>query len=298
MNKAAQKPQLSATLSPHRPTRFRWQAFAIHLGISLAILAVLLYLLFYHWFPDYLFDTDGGWQALRVIAGVDIVLGPVLTLIAANPAKTTRELRRDFSLIGLIQAAALGGGIWLAWDNRPYAVFWFDGSFQSQPWSSFHDEKAARSWIKNRHETTPMMVYVDLPDDIFRRSELLRQALSEGRSLMFSAPLLRAWPGNPVQIRAHAGSHRKWLAADAQREKTYRARLAELHLDDATTLPVATRSRYSTYFLLLSAATLRPVGTAAIAPPYEMLAGLMPNHPGNSHADESGAAPAPPATRP
>lgn len=298
MNKAAQKPQLSATLSPHRPTRFRWQAFAIHLGISLAILAVLLYLLFYHWFPDYLFDTDGGWQALRVIAGVDIVLGPVLTLIAANPAKTTRELRRDFSLIGLIQAAALGGGIWLAWDNRPYAVFWFDGSFQSQPWSSFHDEKAARSWIKNRHETTPMMVYVDLPDDIFRRSELLRQALSEGRSLMFSAPLLRAWPGNPVQIRAHAGSHRKWLAADAQREKTYRARLAELHLDDATTLPVATRSRYSTYFLLLSAVTLRPVGTAAIAPPYEMLAGLIPNHPGNSHADESGSAPAPPATRP
>lgn len=297
MNKAAQNPQLSATISPHRPARFRWQAFAIHLGISLTILAVLLYLLFYHWFPDYLFDTDGGWQALRVIAGVDIILGPVLTLIAANPAKTTRELRRDFTAIGLIQALALSAGVWLAWDNRPYAVFWFDGSFQSQPWSSFHDEKAARAWIKNQHETTPIMVYVDLPDDIFRRSELFRKALSEKTSAMFSAPLFRAWPGDPAHITAYAGSYRKWLAADAQREKTYRARLAELHLDDATTLPVATRSRYSTYFLLLSAATLRPVGIVTIAPPSEMLAGLMPN-PHRNTEDESIAPQRLPKTQP
>ncbi len=289
MNKTAQNPPPSASIASHRPARFRWQAFAIHLGISLTILAVLLYLLFYHWFPDYLFDTDGGWQALRVIAGVDIILGPVLTLIAANPTKATRELRRDFTVIGLIQAAALSGGVWLAWDNRPYAVFWYDGSFQSQPWSSFHDEKAARAWIENRHETTPIMVYVDLPDDIFLRSELFRKALSEGTSVMFSAPLFRAWPGDPAHITAYADAYRKWLAADAQREKTYRARLAELHLDDATTLPVATRSRYSTYFLLLSAATLRPIGIAAIKPSYEMLAGLMPNP--HRNADDKNIAP-------
>lgn len=34
-----------------RPAAFRWRAFGIHLGISLTILGILLFILFEFWFP-------------------------------------------------------------------------------------------------------------------------------------------------------------------------------------------------------------------------------------------------------
>ena len=58
----------------------RISAFLVHLGISFAIFLALAYLVVFIWYPDFFFSTDGGWQGIRIIALVDLVLGPVLTL--------------------------------------------------------------------------------------------------------------------------------------------------------------------------------------------------------------------------
>ena len=50
----------------------RYRAFAIHLGISLAIFTVLAYLVLAVWYPDLFFTTDGGWQGIRIIIAVDL----------------------------------------------------------------------------------------------------------------------------------------------------------------------------------------------------------------------------------
>lgn len=260
-----------------RPASFRFKAFAVHLAISLVVLGVLLYLLFVHWFPGFLFDTDGGWQALRVIAGVDIVLGPLLTLVAANPAKTTGHLRKDFTVIGLIQVTALAAGTWIAWENRPYALLWYDGAFRSMPYSAFRDEPEARAWIAAQEGDGLVKVFVDMPRDPFARAEVIARANARHSLAMFDATLYRPWPGDTQQLAALARKGRTLLARKVEgTEPAIAGWLAANGRADAEVLPVATSSRYSTYLLMLSATDFRVLGVADLAIPLQVF-GIAPD---------------------
>ena len=55
------------------------KATAIHLAMSLVIFSYLVYQIVYVWYPQPYFSVDGGWQGLRLIAAVDLVLGPLIT---------------------------------------------------------------------------------------------------------------------------------------------------------------------------------------------------------------------------
>lgn len=249
-----------------RPASFRWQAFGIHLGISLVILGIMLYVLLVHWFPGFLFETDGGWQALKVIAGVDIVLGPLLTLIAANPAKTTNHLRKDFSVIALIQVAALSAGTWIAWDNRPYAMLWYDGAFRSMPYSAFSNEPQAKAWIEEHAERIPALVYVEMPEDAFTRADVLQRARDRGSMAMFDASLFRTWPGDAGRVHALAAAALPRLAADAafeQRLTEWETRQGYRRQD---VLLIPTSSRYRRYVLALSGNSLAILDFVNIVP--------------------------------
>ena len=59
----------------------RFRAAGLHLAISFLIFLMLAYLVVFTWYPGIFFDTDGGWRGMRIIIGVDLVLGPALTLV-------------------------------------------------------------------------------------------------------------------------------------------------------------------------------------------------------------------------
>ena len=63
------------------------RAFAIHLIVSATVILAFLGVMFFVWYPVPYFETDGGWKVLRILAGVDVVLGPLLTLIVFKPGK-------------------------------------------------------------------------------------------------------------------------------------------------------------------------------------------------------------------
>ena len=109
----------------------RFGAFLIHLGISLVIFAVLAYLVLYVWYPDFFFASDGGWQGMRIIVFVDLVLGPTLTLVVFNRNKPVRELKRDLSIIAAIQFCSLVAGVFVVFESRPIALVYVDGKFYS-----------------------------------------------------------------------------------------------------------------------------------------------------------------------
>lgn len=100
----------------------RWGAVVIHLLASLLVFAVLAMLVLSWLFPGGLFLAAGGWEGLRIIAVVDLVLGPCLTLIVFNPCKPRAELVRDLSVIGLLQVLALVGGCYVVSQARPLVV--------------------------------------------------------------------------------------------------------------------------------------------------------------------------------
>ena len=111
------------------PWREKLRATALHLLLSLVAVGGLLLLITRSWYPDFLFATDGGWQGLRIVILVDLVLGPVLTFVVFRRGK--KGLVLDLGLIVLLQLTALLGGGWVVWTERPLALVIHDGRFFS-----------------------------------------------------------------------------------------------------------------------------------------------------------------------
>lgn len=99
--------------------KYRIKAALIHLSISSLVIGSFLWLVFAIWYP-YPYDRLlGVWDALTIMVLVDIVLGPTLTLVVFNVEKASSELRRDLSIIALIQISALVWGVHVTYSMRP-----------------------------------------------------------------------------------------------------------------------------------------------------------------------------------
>ncbi|PZP99313.1 MAG: pilus assembly protein [Variovorax paradoxus] len=107
--------------------RARLRAAGIHLGISFCVAALAAALVFGLWYPYPYREIAGGRELFLLLVGVDVVLGPLLTLAVFNRAKPWTELRRDLAVIALLQVAALGYGLWTVASARPvHLVFEID----------------------------------------------------------------------------------------------------------------------------------------------------------------------------
>ena len=96
----------------------RWRAFATHLALSAALVGAVCALIFFVWYPTPYFQAAGAWNVLRVLIGVDLVAGPLLTLIVFKPGK--RGLAFDLWVIALVQLTALVFGVTVIYTERPY----------------------------------------------------------------------------------------------------------------------------------------------------------------------------------
>lgn len=106
------------------------KATSIHLFISVLIFLVILYFILIEWYPEPFFTAQGGMQGIRLMAFVDLVLGPSLTFIVYNQLKLRKELILDFSLIALVQISALIWGGFQVYTQRPIAlVYWHDAFY-------------------------------------------------------------------------------------------------------------------------------------------------------------------------
>jgi hypothetical protein len=97
----------------------RLKASALHLGLSLCIAALAALLVFAVWYPNPYREISGGRELFLLLVAVDVVLGPLITLAVFNRSKPRKELRRDLAVVGLIQLAALGYGLWTVAVARP-----------------------------------------------------------------------------------------------------------------------------------------------------------------------------------
>jgi len=141
----------------------RWKAFLIHLGLSAILYVVLLYLIVFLWYPQPYFAADGGWQAVRLITGVDLVLGPMLTLIVFKAGKP--GLRRDLSLIGILQVIALVWGTWLVYEQRIAMVAYANGAFYTLNTEQVLDAGGRAPAVAAQSSTTPPYAFVRMPAD-------------------------------------------------------------------------------------------------------------------------------------
>lgn len=98
----------------------RWAAG--HLVISAVVVALAALLVFGVWYPSPWRQLLGVAGIFGLVVGVDLVCGPLLTLVLASPKKSRRERWVDLSLVGAIQLIALAYGLWSVFGARPVAL--------------------------------------------------------------------------------------------------------------------------------------------------------------------------------
>jgi hypothetical protein len=93
-----------------------------HLVISAAVVALAALLVFGVWYPSPWRQLLGIAGIFGLVVGVDLVCGPLLTLVLASPKKSRQERWVDLSLVGAIQVIALAYGLWSVFGARPVAL--------------------------------------------------------------------------------------------------------------------------------------------------------------------------------
>lgn len=105
----------------------RFKASTIHFSLSLCVAVLAALLVFGLWYPYPYRDIAGGRDLFLLMVGVDIILGPLITLAIFDRRKPWKELRRDLFVVVILQLSALGYGLWTVAMARPvHLVFEID----------------------------------------------------------------------------------------------------------------------------------------------------------------------------
>ena len=110
-----------SALSEHR-LRFALRYALRHALISVLVAGASALFVFGLLYPPPYDALLGVGSIFLLLLCVDVVCGPLLTLLLANPAKPQRERWLDFSLVGLVQLAALLYGLHSVWVARPVVL--------------------------------------------------------------------------------------------------------------------------------------------------------------------------------
>ena len=161
----------------------RWNAAGIHLGISAMIAAVVLAVIYLVWYPSPYFKAMGGDQLLLLLIGVDVVIGPLITLIIYKAGK--KGLMFDLAVIAFLQSAALVYGVMIAAQARPvYSVFVIDRfeTVAANALDPAEQAKVTRPEFQSPSWTGPQRVGVVKPVDREEAARILF-SLMEGKDL-------------------------------------------------------------------------------------------------------------------
>lgn len=156
----------------------RWKAAAIHFAISFVVLTLIVGFVVWRWYPPELFAMARAGTLLSLLAGVDLVLGPLLTLLVYRTGKPS--LKFDLSVIALLQIAAMAFGLHTAWLSRPAYVVATSDRFRLVFANEIDQASAAKAPAEYRHAPAlgPRTVAAPLPNDPKRRLEMMLQSFS------------------------------------------------------------------------------------------------------------------------
>jgi hypothetical protein len=185
--------------------RFRFQAFGLHLSGSATALTLVLGALWLGWYRWPGWYLASALQVAGIVVMVDLVLGPTLTLIVANPLKRRAELTRDIAIIVAVQLIALVYGGTTLWRGRPlYYTFSVDRLELVQASDLKPDDMAvARDvnpslapWWYSR----PRWIWAPLPENAEEAQKILAGAVFGGTDVIQMPRYFRSWEQGLAQL--------------------------------------------------------------------------------------------------
>jgi hypothetical protein len=230
--------------------KFRVKTFALHLLSSAAALAVIfgtLYFGWYRWPGWYLAQVS---HVVLVMAGVDVVIGPLLTFTIASPGKPRRELVRDILLIVAVQVCALIYGTTSLWNGRPlYYAFSVDElqvvqAFDIGPQETALAQQQKSEFVPHWYSLV-RWVWAPLPQDSDEAAKIVRSAISGGDDVISMPRYFKPWEQGLPALRNQLkklDDQKFFLGAEKTRLKQ-RMQSAGVATDQPDTIPLTGRGR-------------------------------------------------------
>jgi hypothetical protein len=215
--------------------KFRLKAFGLHLSGSATALTLVLgafWLCWYRWPGWYLASVL---EIVGIVVMVDLVLGPTLTLIVANPGKPRRELTRDITIIVVVQLIALAYGGVTLWSGRPL-YYTFSGDRLEIVQAS--DLKAGDVNAGRRENpdlapywySRPQWIWAPLPENPDEAKKIAMGTALGGADVIQMPRFFRPWERGLPELRRHLQKLDELKSFAPAEKGTLKRRLADLDL--------------------------------------------------------------------
>jgi hypothetical protein len=200
----------------------RFKAAGIHLLISLIVVGLIAAFYLTQWYPPELLEMSRGVQLLGILALVDVVIGPLLTLIVFKPGK--KSLKFDLSVIAVLQIAAMAYGLHTMWKTRPVFLvavkdrieLVFASEIDPNDLAKAKPEYHSLTWAK------PRLVSAPTPNDPKIREEILLASLN-GKDIQLRPEFYRPYADIKstlvanIQPTSALNDNRQYVEQKAQR---------------------------------------------------------------------------------
>ncbi len=241
--------------------------FLSHLALSALLAVCIAGIVFTAWFPEHFRMLAGGHKLFWTVVAVDVVCGPLLTLMLYKPTKTKLALAVDITLIAAIQLAALGYGLFTLASARPIAVVFEVDRFRVVSHADVPeaDLRYLPTWASRWSLERPRTVGLKMPltvDERIQNFDAALQGVEVGQrpqywqDYQFSVDAVKA-RAQPIKILHHARADQADLLDRAIKQALNDHQIGEtLNAEEFLWVPLVTRSTLE-WVVILDPVTLR-----------------------------------------
>lgn len=237
----------------------RWQAAGIHLLICVVIASSALAVILGVWFPGPLFEAAGGLGLLFILVGVDVSVGPLLTLIVFKSGKP--GLMFDLAVIGTVQLTALIYGFSVVAQARPAFVVFVLDRYELVTAAELAPEELAQAKFPEFRSvpwTGPALAAADLPTDPAERQKLIELGMSGFDAQHFPRYYV-PYAQRTQQVLARADTIARLRATEPVIAKAVDAWLASSGTREDGVRALLLRTRFAWLAVLIDPKTAQPV---------------------------------------
>ncbi len=217
---------------------FRLRASGLHLCGSATVLTLVLGGLYAGWYRWPGWYLTGAAHMAGIMAGVDVALGPLLTLLIADSAKSRRELARDIGVIVLVQLAALAYGATSLWQGRPVYYTFSEDRLEVVQASELDAAESALALRENpafapHWYRATRWVWAPLPPDPQERAAIIRAALTGGKDVIERPRYFKPWSAGLPELRRRLKPVDRLVLYSRGQKQVLRQQMQALGLDPA-----------------------------------------------------------------
>ena len=230
--------------------KFRFKAFGFHILGSVSLFVLSLGVLYFGWYRWPGWYLAGAITIVMMMAGIDVVLGPLLTLIIANPNKPRRELARDISIIVAVQLIAAGYGVTTLWNGRPLYYTYSERFLEMVQASDLNSEQVALGRQLNpglapHWYSLPRWIYVPLPKDPKLADKIMESSVTGGDDVIQMPRYYQPWEAGLTELRTKLRPVAKMTEIGLNDKKVAGERMKEFGVtaDQPMTLPMLGRGK-------------------------------------------------------